>query len=65
MTKRMPEEREPSSQAKRFEKVARTLGCDEDEAAFKDRLRKLLSAPVPSKDDEKAKGKAAMKRTKG
>jgi hypothetical protein len=44
MTRRPPET--PSSQSERFERVAREIGCDEDEAAFKARLGKLLSAPV-------------------
>ncbi len=29
-------------QIKKFKKVARELGCDEDEAAFEDRLRRIV-----------------------
>lgn len=31
----------------RFIKKARELGCDEDEAAFEARLRKVAKAPAP------------------
>lgn len=32
-------------QHREFVKAARELGCDEDEAAFKERLKRLVSAP--------------------
>lgn len=38
---------DPRQQRERFIDAARELGCDEDEAAFKERLKKLVSAPPP------------------
>ena len=37
----------PETQADKFEKLARELECDEDEAAFEDKVRKLATAPKP------------------
>lgn len=34
-------------QGKEFVRVARELGCDENEEAFKELLRKLVTAPHP------------------
>ena len=34
-------------QAKRFRDMARELECDEDEAAFADKVRKVATAPKP------------------
>lgn len=42
---RMPNE-DKKSQKDKFVETARAIGCDEDEAAFKERLGKLLAAPV-------------------
>lgn len=36
------------AQSERFIETARTIGCDEDEAAFKERLKKLVAAPPSS-----------------
>lgn len=41
------------SQGKRFIDKARELGCDEDEAAFEDRLRKIAKAKTPAPDKKK------------
>jgi|GEM_PF-1027980 len=35
------------SQADKFRDLARALDCDEDEAAFKAKLRKIAAAPRP------------------
>ena len=35
------------SQAEKFADLARELECDEDEAAFDERLKKLATAPTP------------------
>jgi hypothetical protein len=48
-----------SDQHREFVKAARELGCDDDEAAFKDRLKQLVSAPPP-----KAKSVKKRKRAK-
>jgi hypothetical protein len=44
-------------QSERFIEAARELGCDEDEDAFKDRLKKLASAPPPETVRERKKPK--------
>ncbi len=45
-----------SDQAYSFEQAARELGCDESEAAFEDKLRKIAKAKPKSTDsDTKAK----------
>lgn len=44
-----------SDQHKRFIETARELGCDEDEAAFDEKLKRIAQAkPAPSR---KVKGK--------
>jgi hypothetical protein len=47
------------SQSQRFIDKARELGCDEDEAAFEERLRKIAKTtpPVPRKDIKPEKKK--------
>jgi hypothetical protein len=46
-------EQEGTNQAQKFKDLARELECDEDEAAFDERLKKLAKAPPPK---AKAKG---------
>ncbi len=53
---RKPESPEPGSAAQidRFKEAARTLGCDEDQAAFDEKLKgiarqKPKASPVPHK----------------
>jgi hypothetical protein len=41
----MPDTEHDSTQREKFEKLARELECDEDEAAFDERLMKLAKAP--------------------
>lgn len=48
-----------TEQQARFRKAARELGCDEDEAAFKERLKKLASAPPPESVEKRKVKKAA------
>lgn len=39
-------------QADKFRDLARELGCDEDEEAFKEKVRKVAGAPrAPSRDE--------------
>ena len=45
------------TQAKRFFDKARELGCDEDEAAFEDRLRKIAKAPPTLPEKKKPRHK--------
>lgn len=47
--------REPASlteQGEKFISTARDIGCDESEAAFKERLKKLVSAPAAKAHDK-------------
>lgn len=45
-----------SNQSKKFISTAHAIGCDEDAAAFKERLKKLVASPVKK---EPAKPKTA------
>ena len=56
MSARKKPEQPHLTQSQRFIEVARDLGCDEDADAFKDKLKKLASAPPP-KSVEKRKTK--------
>lgn len=38
-------------QVKKFRDAARELGCDEDEAAFEDKLRRIGHAPTSKKQE--------------
>ena len=60
-TEMMPKKHEGKNQKDRFIEAARELGCDDDEAAFKKRLKKLTSAPPP-KSVEKRKAKKPTKK---
>jgi hypothetical protein len=51
--------RPKSSQHGKFASAARELGCDEDEAAFDERLRKIAKAQPPKEDKPKRKPKKA------
>jgi hypothetical protein len=44
---------QPKSQAEKFADLARELECDDDEAAFDERLKKLATAPPAPKADER------------
>ncbi len=37
-----------TEQADRFRRIARELECDEDEAAFEERVRKVATPPKPT-----------------
>jgi hypothetical protein len=43
----------PRTQAEKFADLARELECDDDEAAFDERLKKLATAPRDSKPEDK------------
>lgn len=42
----------PRTQADKFADLARELECDEDEAAFDERLRKLATTPKAEKPED-------------
>ncbi|MGV9009821.1 hypothetical protein [Brevundimonas sp.] len=43
-----------SEQLNKFRDLARELECDEDEAAFDAKVRKVATAPKPPEQDTKA-----------
>ena len=43
----MNAENDPKPQADKFRDLARELECDEDDAAFEDKVRKVVAAPSP------------------
>lgn len=47
----MPDSKAESPQADKFRQMARELECDEDEAAFEDKVRKVATVPKPEADD--------------
>lgn len=40
------------TQADKFRELARDLECDEDEAAFEDKVRKVATGPKSTADDD-------------
>lgn len=44
---------DPRTQAEKFADLARELECDDDEAAFDERLRKLATAAKPPEPENK------------
>lgn len=44
----------PKPQADKFRELARELECDEDEAAFEEKVRRVAKAPPPEKADADA-----------
>lgn len=46
--------KEPKPQADKFRDMARELECDEDEATFEQKVRKVATAPKPEPDNGKA-----------
>ncbi len=43
----MEDSKADSTQPDKFRQLARELECDEDEAAFEDKVRKVATAPKP------------------
>lgn len=41
---------DPKPQSDKFRDLARELECDEDEAAFEEKVRKVAGAPKPPED---------------
>jgi hypothetical protein len=41
----------PNKQVKAFRKIAREVGCTEDEAAFDDALKQVAKAPAKESND--------------
>lgn len=44
----------PKPQADKFRDLARKLECDEDEARFEDKVRKVATAPKPERGPKSA-----------
>lgn len=51
----MPSKKTDADQQRRFVETARELGCDEDEAAFDEKLKKV-AGHKPPKAESKKKG---------
>ena len=49
----MPDSKAESEQSNKFRAIARELECDEDEAAFEDKVRKVASVPQSPKPPTK------------
>lgn len=45
------------TQRQRFIETAREIGADDDENAFREKLKRIAKAPVSEKKDKPAKGK--------
>ena len=50
---RSKQQTEPGEQSKRFIETVRELGCDEDEAAFEEKLKRIATAKPKPKKPEK------------
>lgn len=48
----MPHTDHDKPQADKFRYMARELECDEDEAAFDEKVRKVVTAPKPEAEPE-------------
>ena len=44
---------DPKPQPDKFRDLARELECDEDEAAFEEKVRRVAKAPKPPEPEEK------------
>jgi hypothetical protein len=62
-TQKKLETTERNEQSRRFVEKAQELGCDNDEAAFKDRLKKLMSAPPPPSVQQRKPPASKVKKT--
>jgi hypothetical protein len=51
----MAQKKPKEPQVERFKEAARMLGCDEDEAAFEAKLKKIGNAQPPKKPAKKPK----------
>jgi len=57
MPARKPRPPDEKPQIERFREAARELGCDNDEAAFDDKLRQIMRAkPAPKSGAAKRRG---------
>jgi len=50
----MPDKDHATQQSDKFRQLARELECDEDEAAFEDKVRKVATTPKPEKPEREA-----------
>lgn len=49
----MPDSKAESSQADKFRAIARDLECDEDEARFEEKVKRVATAPKPEVEPKK------------
>lgn len=50
----MPDSKPESSQVDKFRDMARELECDEDEAAFEEKVRRVATSAKPEAENGKA-----------
>jgi hypothetical protein len=62
MSQKPKASRDDPEQSKRFIETARELGCDEDEAAFDEKLKRIATAPRSQKPHDGAKDRNKKKR---
>lgn len=43
---------DPKNQSEKFLQAARDLECDQDEAAFEEKVRRVATAPKPEPEEE-------------
>ena len=48
----------PSTQSEKFIEAARELGCDENESAFDEIVKKVAKAPPPRQEEKSSRSKA-------
>lgn len=53
----MAKDRIRKTQSDSFKDAARELGCDDDEQAFEERLKRVAESPPPKPDNPKRKHK--------
>lgn len=59
---RMQKKQTDTKQSERFIETARELGCDEDEEAFKSKLKRIAKAPITPTDTKGTRAKPRSKR---
>jgi hypothetical protein len=57
--------KQDKDQSERFIETARELGCDEDEAAFDEKLRRIATAKTEAEDDQGWKAKSDCRPASG
>jgi hypothetical protein len=62
LERNLPRSEKSKRNQKKFIEAARELGCDEDESAFDEIVKKVAKVPPPRKEDENKKLKRRRRR---